>query len=193
MEINWYATKGTYDSTMWGMVARKARFIEQAFTGDDSVRTLDDISESSQYEMAAALAAGDERAIQLAGLNSDIERLSRLDRAHTEEQMRFRSRRRDIEHALEREAQERTKLQAALETLGGENVGADNFRLVIGKAAYTKQKEAGEALLAAAERELAGWTPHGARARESVGLGSVQGKCPLVLQMDVGETGRTGR
>lgn len=67
VEINWYATKGTYDSTMWGMVARKARFIEQAFTGDDSVRTLEDISESSQYEMAAALAAGDERAIQLAG------------------------------------------------------------------------------------------------------------------------------
>ena len=81
---------------MWGMVARKARFIEQAFTGDDSVRTLEDISESSQYEMAAALAAGDERAIQLAGLNSDIERLSRLNRAHTEEQMRFRNRRRGL-------------------------------------------------------------------------------------------------
>ena len=195
VEINWYATKGTYDSTMWGMVARKARFIEQAFTGDDSVRTLDDISESSQYEMAAALAAGDERAIQLAGLNSDIERLSRLDRAHTEEQMRFRSRRRDIEHALEREAQERTKLQTALETLDGENVSADNFRLVIGKEAYTKQKEAGEALLAAAERELDRWTPRGAKARESIGIGSAQGKCPLILHLDVGETesGRIGK
>lgn len=189
VEINWYATKGTYDSTMWGMVARKARFIEQAFTGDDSVRTLEDISESSQYEMAAALAAGDERAIQLAGLNSDIERLSRLNRAHTEEQMRFRNRRRDIEHALEREAQERTKLQTALETLDGENVSADNFRLVIGKAAYTKQKEAGEALLTAAERELARWTPRGAKARESIGIGSAQGKCPLILHLDVGETG----
>ena len=195
VEINWYATKGTYDSTMWGMVARKARFIEQAFTGDDSVRTLDDISESSQYEMAAALAAGDERAIQLAGLNSDIERLSRLDRAHTEEQMRFRSRRRDIEHALEREAQERTKLQTALETLDGENVSADNFRLVIGKEAYTKQKEAGEALLAAAERELDRWTPRGAKARESIGIGSAQGKCPLILHLDIGETesGRIGK
>ena len=189
VEINWYATKGTYDSTMWGMVARKARFIEQAFTGDDSVRTLEDISESSQYEMAAALAAGDERAIQLAGLNSDIERLSRLNRAHTEEQMRFRNRRRDIGHALEREAQERTKLQTALETLDGENVSADNFRLVIGKAAYTKQKEAGEALLTAAERELARWTPRGAKARESIGIGSAQGKCPLILHLDVGETG----
>lgn len=189
VEINWYATKGTYDSTMWGMVARKARFIEQAFTGDDSVRTLEDISESSQYEMAAALAAGDERAIQLAGLNSDIERLSRLNREHTEEQMRFRNRRRDIEHALEREAQERTKLQTALETLDGENVSADNFRLVIEKETYTKQKEAGEALLTAAERELARWTPRGAKARESIGIGSAQGKCPLILHLDVGETG----
>lgn len=189
VEINWYATKGTYDSTMWGMVARKARFIEQAFTGDDSVRTLEDISESSQYEMAAALAAGDERAIQLAGLNSDIERLSRLNRVHTEEQMRFRNRRRNIEHALEREAQERTKLQTALETLDGENVSADNFRLIIGKETYTKQKEAGEALLTAAERELARWTPRGAKARESIGIGSAQGKCPLILHLDVGETG----
>ena len=189
VEINWYATKGTYDSTMWGMVARKARFIEQAFTGDDSVRTLDDISESSQYEMAAALAAGDERAIQLAGLNADIERLSRLERAHAEEQMRFRGRRRDIEHALEREADERAKLQTALDTLGGENVSTDNFRLVIGKKEYTKQKEAGEALLTAAEKELARWTPGGAKARESISIGSAQGKCPLVLHMDVGETG----
>lgn len=189
VEINWYATKGTYDSTMWGMVARKARFIEQAFTGDDSVRTLDDISESSQYEMAAALAAGDERAIQLAGLNADIERLSRLERAHAEEQMRFRGRRRDIEHALEREADERAKLQTALDTLGGENVSADNFRLVIGKKEYTKQKEAGEALLTAAEKELARWTPGGAKARESISIGSAQGKCPLVLHMDVGEAG----
>lgn len=189
VEINWYATKGTYDSTMWGMVARKARFIEQAFTGDDSVRTLDDISESSQYEMAAALAAGDERAIQLAGLNSDIERLSRLEQAHAEEQMRFKSRRRDIEFTLDHEARERAKLQAALEILGDENISADNFRLLIGKETYVKQKEAGEALLTAAERELAAWTPSGAKARESVGIGSAQGKCPLVLHMDVGETG----
>lgn len=195
VEINWYATKGTYDSTMWGMVARKARFIEQAFTGDDSVRTLDDISESSQYEMAAALAAGDERAIQLAGLNADIERLSRLEQAHAEEQMRFKSRGRDIEFALDREARERAKLQAALEILGDENISADNFRLLVGKETYAKQKEAGEVLLAASERELAAWTPGGAKARESVSIGSAQGKCPLVLHMDVGETesGRIGK
>lgn len=195
VEINWYATKGTYDSTMWGMVARKARFIEQAFTGDDSVRTLDDISESSQYEMAAALAAGDERAIQLAGLNADIERLSRLEQAHAEEQMRFKSRRRDIESSLAHEAREREKLQSALEILGDENISADNFRVSIGKETHTKQKEAGEALLAMAERELKAWTPGGAKAHESIGIGTAQEKCPLVLHMDVGvtESGKVGK
>jgi hypothetical protein len=80
VEGYWYATKGTYDSTAWGMVSRKQKFIEQAMLGDDSVRTLEDISESSQYEMAAALAAGDERVIKVAGLSGDIERLDPLKR-----------------------------------------------------------------------------------------------------------------
>lgn len=37
------------------MIACKARFIEQAFTGDDSVRTIEDVSEASQYAMALAM------------------------------------------------------------------------------------------------------------------------------------------
>ncbi len=40
---------------MWQMIACKARFIEQAFTGDDSVRTIEDVSEASQYAMALAM------------------------------------------------------------------------------------------------------------------------------------------
>jgi hypothetical protein len=59
------------------MVSRKQRFIEQAMRGDDSIRSLEDISEANQYEMASALAAGDERVIQLAGLSNEIERLTK--------------------------------------------------------------------------------------------------------------------
>lgn len=193
--LKWRSTgtrrKAPMIPTMWGMGGAQGAVYRAAFTGDDSVRTLDDISESSQYEMAAALAAGDERAIQLAGLNADIERLSRLERAHAEEQMRFRGRRRDIEHALEREADERAKLQAALDTLGGENVSTDNFRLVIGKKEYTKQKEAGEALLTAAEKELARWTPAGPRHGSLLALaprrGNVLWFCIWMLGKQVAE------
>ncbi len=85
-----YATKGSYDSTMWGMNARKAKFIEQAMNGDTSVRSLEDVSEASAFETAAALASGDERYMKLAGLRADVERLSRLHNAHYDDQNRLR-------------------------------------------------------------------------------------------------------
>lgn len=91
VKIRAYATKGSYDSTMWGMNARKARFIEQAMTGDSSVRAMEDVSEASAFEMAAALASGDERYLKLAGLKGDVERLGRLYAAHMDDQRRLRS------------------------------------------------------------------------------------------------------
>ncbi len=75
--IKAYATKGSYDSTMWSMVARKARFIEQAMRGDMTVRSMDDVSEASAFEQASALSSGDPRSMQLAGLRQDVERLNR--------------------------------------------------------------------------------------------------------------------
>lgn len=84
-----YATKGSYDATMWQMVARKSRFTEQAFLGDPSIRKLQDLSEASQYEMAAALASGDERVIHLANLRADRERLQNLQWSHVQEQSRL--------------------------------------------------------------------------------------------------------
>lgn len=88
--IKRYATKGSYDATQWQMVARKSRSIEQAFLGDPSVRSMEDLSESSQYAMASALASGDERVIQLVGLQAEIEKLSRLKEAHSQEQSNLR-------------------------------------------------------------------------------------------------------
>ncbi|WRQ05453.1 DarB-like antirestriction [Ralstonia phage AhaGv] len=89
VRIRAWATKGSYDSTMWGMNARKARFIEQAMNGDDTVRSLEDVSEASAFEMAAALASGDERYMKLAGLKQDVDRLERLRHAHFGDQRRL--------------------------------------------------------------------------------------------------------
>ncbi len=95
VKIKLYATKGSYDETMWSMVARKQRNIDQALMGDETVRNIEDLSEASQYEMAAALASGDRRVVQLAGLNNDISRLDRLAAAHAHSQNRIRH---DLEH-----------------------------------------------------------------------------------------------
>jgi N12 class adenine-specific DNA methylase len=86
VKIRLYATKGSYDEQMWSTVARKQKNIDQAFIGDDTLRNIDDISEASHYEMAAALASGDQRVLQLAGLNQDIDRYDRLAVAHQESQ-----------------------------------------------------------------------------------------------------------
>jgi N12 class adenine-specific DNA methylase/tRNA1(Val) A37 N6-methylase TrmN6 len=91
VEIDWYATKGTYQTTMWQMVGRKQRFIDQAFSGDRNVRSMEDVSEASQYEQAAAVASGDPRALQLAGLRQDVERLERLSAAHSQTQINIRA------------------------------------------------------------------------------------------------------
>ncbi len=78
VELKRYATKGSYDSTQWQMVARKAKAIEAFLNGDASIRSIEDLSESNQF----ALASGDARVLQLAGLQADIERLNRLAGAH---------------------------------------------------------------------------------------------------------------
>lgn len=89
--IKAYATKSSYDSTMWGMVARKARFIEQAFQGDASLRSMEDMSESSAFEQAAALASGDPRHLQLAGLRQEVEAFMFLKKAFDSRQNKERA------------------------------------------------------------------------------------------------------
>lgn len=68
VEIEWDTTMGTYQSAMWQMTARKQRFIDQAFTGDKSLRSMEDLGEASLFEQVAAVASGGPRALQLAGL-----------------------------------------------------------------------------------------------------------------------------
>lgn len=145
--INWYATKGSYDSTMWQMVGRKGRFIEQAFMGDASLRSMEDISEVSQYEMARALSSGDERIIKLVGLQAEVERLSRLKEAHYQGQAQMRSERSSAEWAVSTYRKQIARLKAA-EKAVGKYVTSLDLRGQVGKIGYSKPGEFGEAVVA---------------------------------------------
>lgn len=74
IEIADYSTKGTYDSQMWSLMAKKARFIEGFFRGDPTMRTMEDLGEASQYEQAKAMTTNDPRLIELTNLKQDLER-----------------------------------------------------------------------------------------------------------------------
>ncbi len=141
-----YSTKGSYDTNMWQLLARKQRFIDQALSGDSSVRRLEDISEASQFQMATAMTAGDERAIRLAGLKSDIDRYQRLYRSHEETRMRLAQEIVRAKYAIE--VAERK--QPGAEKMAGkvQDLSGDKFTAKAGKTTYAKRKEWGEALLA---------------------------------------------
>jgi len=144
VDIRSYATKGSYDSTMWGMNARKARFIEQAMSGDDNIRSMEDVSEASAFELAAALASGDERYLKLAGLRGDVERLGRLRQAHHDGQNRMQRDR----HWAESEIDRKTKLVKQYKDAIAKRVPiqAGEFEGKIGGKSFDSRDEFGVAL-----------------------------------------------
>lgn len=158
-----YSTKDSYDRNMWQLLARKQQFIDQALSGDSSVRTLDDISEAGQYAMAMAMTAGDERIIRLAGMKADMEKYNRLHRAHEDSKQRIRQ-----QYAMagmviesnERLLPDADKLAAKVKDLSG-----DNFVAKVGKAQYDKRKDFGAALL----EKLKHYTDVGKEGSEQVG------------------------
>ena len=144
VQVKAFATKSSYDSTMWGMNGRKARFIEQAMNGDYSVRSMEDVSEASAFEMASALASGDERYLKLAGLKSDIDRLERLRHAHHDDQNKLRRDKHWAETSIERDQ----KFVADLDEAMAKRVPirAGDFAGKVGKAIYTNRDEFSSAI-----------------------------------------------
>jgi N12 class adenine-specific DNA methylase len=105
--IHAYATLGSMDATMWQNNERKARFIEAALSGDRTIRRLEDAgSQANQFAMAKAIASGDSRLMQKAGLESEIARLLRQRAAHVDDQhavrRQIRDARNDLAHAERR-------------------------------------------------------------------------------------------
>ena len=82
---------------MWQTNERKARFIAAALSGDRNIRTLEDADhQANQFALAKAIASGDARLIQKAGLEGEIACLERQRAAHFDDQLNIR---RQIQYA----------------------------------------------------------------------------------------------
>lgn len=143
-----YATEGSMDATMWQTNERKARFIEAALSGDRSVRRLEDIGEGSvnQFAMAKAIASGDPRLMQKAGLEAEIARLERLRSAHHDEQHVLRGRIRSAERHIE---STRETVAALDNIIAARGPMSAPFAITVGAATFTDPAEAGKALTTA--------------------------------------------
>lgn len=147
VDIFAYATEGSLDASMWQNNERKARFIAAALSGDTSIRRLDDVGEgaANQFAMAKAIASGDERLMQKAGLEADIARLERLRAAHEDDQYAVRRQMRDAEREIEvstRRIREIDEDIARFRSTKGEA-----FTMTVLGQSHTERKEAGRALM----------------------------------------------
>ncbi|AOO85007.1 N-6 DNA methylase [Bosea vaviloviae] len=142
-----YATEGSLDATMWQNNERKARFIAAALSGDTSIRRLEDLGEgqANQFAMAKAIASGDQRLMQKAGLEADIARLERLRAAHIDDQHAVRRQIRDAEREIELSARRIGEIGQDIERLVP--TAGDAFAMTVTGKTYAERKEAGRALM----------------------------------------------
>jgi len=146
IEIYAYATLGSMDATMWQNNERKARFIEAALSGDRSIRRIEDTgSQANQFAMAKAIASGDGRLMQKAGLESEIARLQRQRAAHIDDQHAIR---RQIHEARREQSHAEARVRAITADLARRvPTRGDQFAMEIEGRTVTQRRAAGAALL----------------------------------------------
>ena len=142
IEIYAYATLGSMDATMWQNNERKARFIAAALSGDRSIRTIDDIGEAAnQFALAKAIASGDARLMQKAGLEGEVARLQRQRDAHFDDQLNVR---RQIQNAgFDRQAAEKRIAGIRQDIARRISTRGDNFALSWEDRTVTERRTAG--------------------------------------------------
>ncbi len=147
VDIFAYATQGSLDATMWQQNERKARFIAAALSGDTSIRRLEDLTEgqANQFAMAKAIASGDERLMQKAGLEADIAPLERLRAAHEDDLFAVRRQVRDAEREIETATRRIAEIGQDIERLVPTT--GDAFIMSVTGTPYQERKDAGRALM----------------------------------------------
>lgn len=145
VEIFDYSTEGTYDSQMWALMAKKARFIEGFMRGDPDMREMEDLGEASQYEQAQALTTSDPRVMQLVELKQERDKLHlrklATERREIEAQQTLKTaRNRVVEADQEIAAIEQDIAKAQIPT---------EFTGTVGGKTFTERAEFGAALLEA--------------------------------------------
>ena len=128
-------------------ISSRPVFIATALRGDRSVRRIEDLEagQANQFALAKALASGDQRLMQKAGLEAEIARLERLRAAHFDDRHAVRRAIRDAENEI---AWAESRL-ANTEIDLGQREAAHPFAMTVGRRSFRDEDAAGAALLEA--------------------------------------------
>jgi N12 class adenine-specific DNA methylase len=174
IEVHDYTTEDTYDATMWGMMGRKGRFIEQFFRGDPELRDMEDLGEASMYEQAAAMTMTDPRAMHLTQFKQDLQKAERRLSAHERSQAEAKNRMRSFLDAARRNEAKIPLIEADIAQR--QDTRGDAFRMTVARQDFDNRKDAAEALAALINDRSAGWP-----VAQDVEVGSI-GSFSLVAQ-----------
>ena len=149
-----YVTRGSFDSRLWDILERKQKFINQVMNGEDVGNEIEDTGEVTLSAAEVKAVASDNPLImEQVALEKEISKLQSLQQAYQA----------NISRARERIAKDRRNI-AILENLienGKEDIRSRKdtyssdkvFSINIGKHTYTDKKDAGTALVAAAQAQ----------------------------------------
>lgn len=182
VEILDYATNGTYDSTMWSMMGRKAGFIEGFMRGDPTMRDMEDLGEASQYEQAAAMITSDPRIMDLTEWKQDLEKIERRRTAFEREQQRIRVRIANAENDIATADRLVPYIKQDIATRSLPE--GDDFTASLDGKDYDDRAEYGAALMASADALAE--SANGRSARETIGT---FGGFPLAVETRPGIDG----
>ena len=148
-----YVTVGSFDARLWDILDRKQNFINQIMNGEDVGRDAEDTGEVTlSAAEVKALASGNLAIKEAIELESDIKKLESLKRAHNKSVYEAKVKLADAQAqktSLEnRIANAKKDISTRIDTYS-----EGKFALTVGTKKYTDKKEAGEALMLAAQEK----------------------------------------
>lgn len=148
-----YVTEGSFDAYMWQILESKIRFVTQFMNGESSVRTAEDVDSAVlSYAEVKAIASGNPKVLEKAGVDNEVQKLSLLERAWMN---RRYSNQMDLSHHAEkikRLQKHQVNLQADIGAR--QDTSGDKFVMVIGNQTYTERRAAGFEILGLAQHHL---------------------------------------
>ncbi|MDP9420723.1 MAG: methyltransferase domain-containing protein, partial [Actinomycetota bacterium] len=151
VEIFRYVSEASFDIYMWQTVERKAAFIAQVSQGGMPDREVDEIGEQAlSYAEVKALANGNPLIMEKAGIDAEVAKLTRLERAHQDDQHRLRLALEAAERRAEGAERRAELIRSAL--VGRVDTKGERFAMTVDGQRYEKRADAGRHL----RRVLAG-------------------------------------
>lgn len=148
-----YVTGGSFDARLWDILERKQNFINQIMNGENVGREVEDTGEVTlSAAEVKALASGNPLIKEQVELDSEIKKLESLYRAHNSAVANAKYRLREDTGAVSIAEQRLENTKADVKAMV-DNHSEGNFAINVGGKKYTDKKEAGAALMAAAEKK----------------------------------------